>query len=384
MSTILEDEAAHGSGVYGSRGLSIVRGSGAVVLDDGGREYIDCTSMYGTALLGHAHPDVAFAIAEQAGALTACFGSWANDRRSELYRHLAEVLPRHQRYFLCNSGTEAVEGAIKIARQSTSRTGLVALAGGFHGRTLGALSLTFRPQFRRPFEPLVPSVTHVTVGDTDALTAAVGDDTAAVFVETVQGEAGVRPVPPDWLRTVERTCRDRGALLVVDEVQTGLGRTGRWFGFEHADLDPDIVCLAKGLGNGVPIGAIATGQRCEAMPTGSHGSTFGGNPIAAAAAVATLQVIERENLPERAAELGAWALDRLSALADHDSVREVRGQGLMLAVELRERSGRRLQAMQSRGVLALAGGPTGIRLLPPLTIERGQLAKAIDAIEEVL
>ena len=378
-----EIEARHGSGVYGSRGLCIVRGQGASVWDARGHEYIDCTSMYGTAILGHAHPDISRALSEQSGRLIACFGSWANDQRSELYETLANRLAPLGRFFLCNSGTEAIEAAIKAARASTKRSGIVALSGGFHGRTLGALSLASRPAYRTPFEPLIPHVAHVAAGDLGQLDAALDDSTAALVLETVQGEGGVRPLDPSYLRDAARLCRDRGVLLVIDEVQTGCGRTGRWFGFQHAGLEPDMVCLAKGLGNGFPIGVLATGPRVGPLPQGTHGSTFGGNPLACAAALATLHVIDRDDLVERARDLGAWALDRLRGWT-HPKIRAVRGQGLMLAVELRERSLPHIRTLQERGILALAAGPTVIRFLPPLTIERDPLTRALDALEEVI
>ena len=382
--TVLDSEARHGSGVYGSRGLAIVRGEGSTVWDAEGNSYIDCTSMYGTTILGQAHPRVTRAISEQAASLTGCFGSWAHDRRSRLYERLAARLGDRDRFFLCNSGAESLEAAIKVARHATGRSGLVAFSGGFHGRTMGALSLTFRPQYRRPFAPLLDDVQHAPLNDLEQAADAITENTAAVVVEAVQGEAGVRAADSGWLRGIEARCREVGALLVMDEVQTGLGRTGRWFAYEHAGLDPDLVCVAKGLGNGVPVAALAMGPRAGTLPFGAHGSTFGGNPIACAAAVATLSVIEDEQLDLRAGELGSWALDRLTPLADHGRVREVRGHRLMLAVELRARATPFIRALQARGILVLGAGPTTIRLLPPLNIERESLSRAIESIGDVV
>lgn len=382
--TIQQREAMHTSGVYAKRDLTIVRGEGVWLWDDQGRRYIDCTGGYGCANLGHVHPAVQRAIAEQASRLMSCPEMFYNDRRAELLELLAGITPPGlDRFFLCNSGTEAVEGALKFARAITKRPGIVATQRGFHGRTMGALSATWEPHYRDPFVPLVPEFSHVPFDRIEPLDAAVNDRTAAVILEVVQGEGGVRPAGPGYLRAVAQLCRERGALLIVDEVQTGFGRTGRMFACEHDGVSPDLLCLAKSMGGGLPIGAVALGPRVHDLPSGSHGSTFGGNPLACAAAAAAIRVTRDEDLPARAAASGARLLDGLRRI-DSPRVREVRGLGLMIGVELRERVRPTLAALQVRGILALQAGMTTLRLLPPLIITDEQIDLVLQGVADVL
>ncbi|MFG0319539.1 MAG: aspartate aminotransferase family protein [Planctomycetota bacterium JB042] len=377
-------ERARSTGVLGLRGPTIVRGEGARLFDADGRSYVDCTSGHGVAAIGHGHPRWAEAVARQAATLTTLFPSFANDRRAALLeRWAARTPPGLDRFFLCNSGAEAVEAAIKFARLATGRPGVVAAVRGFHGRTLGALSATWEPRYRRGLEPLVPEFAHAPLDRVDAWRDAVSDRTAAVIVEVVQGEGGVRPASAEGLAELRALCDERGAMLILDEVQTGFGRTGRFLACEHSGVVPDLLCLGKAIAGGVPMGAVAVGPRVGALPVGSHGSTFGGNPLACAAALAALDVLEEERLVERAAEEGERALARLSAI-DAPRIREVRGLGLMLGVELKERAAPFVRALEERGVLALAAGTNVLRLLPPLVIERADLDRAIDAVAEVL
>lgn len=376
-------EERHTSGVYLKRPVLIVRGTGARVWDAQGREYVDCATGHGVALLGHCHPEVAAAIREQAERLITCSEAFYNDRRAALQAELVALAPGMERVFLCNSGAEAVEAAIKFARLTTGRPGIVAARNGFHGRTMGALSATWRPEYRRPFEPLVPGFVHVPYNDLVALEAAVGPETAAVILEVVQGEGGVRPGDGVYLRRAQELCRERGALFIVDEIQTGLGRTGRMMAYQHHGLEPDLVCLAKGMAGGLPMGAVLIGPRVEKLPVGVHGSTFGGNPLACAAALATLRVIREESLSERAAELGAFFLSRLRRISS-PLIREVRGLGLMVGVELRRRARPYLNALAERGVLALPAGPTVLRFLPPLVISREDLETVAQKVDEAL
>jgi acetylornithine/LysW-gamma-L-lysine aminotransferase len=379
-----ERELRYTSGVYAKRPLVLVRGRGAEVWDDAGRRYVDCAAGIGVAALGHAHPAIVEAICRQAARLVTCSEGFANDRRAALLERLVGVAPRGlRRAFLCNSGTEAIEGAIKFARLASGRTGIVAAERGFHGRTLGALSATWEPAYREPFLPLVPGFQHVPYDDLAALDGAVGPDTAAVLLEVVQGESGVRPGSREFLRGAQALCRERGALFVLDEIQTGLGRTGRLFAAEHHGLEPDLLCLAKPLAGGVPMGAVLIGERVGELPKKVHGSTFGGNPLACAAALAVLEVMERERLPERAARLGAHALGRLRALRG-PAVREARGLGLMLGLELREPVEPYLVRLVERGVLALQAGPSVLRLLPPLVVSEGDLDAVLDAVADVV
>lgn len=377
-------EARHGSGVYAKRPLTLVRGQGATLWDEAGRAYLDCASGQGVANVGHAHPRVVAAVQAQAATLLTCQEAVHNDVRAAYLAELAGVLPAGlSRLFLCNSGAEAVEAALKFARASTGRPGVVALRRGFHGRTLGALSATWEAHYRDPFLPLVPEFGHVTPGDRAGLEAAVTERTAAVLLEVVQGEGGVRPLADDFLREAERLCRERGALLLVDEVQTGFGRTGRLFACEHSGLEPDLLILGKAIAGGVPMGAVALGPRVGQLGVGTHGSTFGGNPLACAAGRAVLAVLREEALPAEAARKGEWLLEALRALPGR-RVREVRGRGLMVGLELRERVAPHLAALQERGVLALPAGPSVLRLLPPLVISDAELEAVVGALAEVL
>ncbi len=380
MTSILELEARFDSGVYPKRDLALVRGEGALVFDAEGRRYIDCVAGIGSVNLGHAHPRVVAAIREQAGRLMVCPGIFSNDRRAELLQRLVAAGPKGMaRAFLCNSGAEAVEGAIKLARLHTGRPEIVAAMRGFHGRTLGALSATWEKDYRAPFEPLVPGFTHVPFNDAPALTAAVSQRTAAVLLEVVQGEGGVRPATREFLHAAQEACRTHGALLIMDEVQSGFGRTGRMFACEHHDLRPDLLCMAKSMAGGLPMGGILIGERLGEIPRKVHGSTLGGSPLACAAALATLDVLEEQELVGRAARLGRRALERLAAI-ESPVVREARGLGLFLGLDLRIKSAPVVRRLQEDGILVLQAGPTVIRILPPLVIEEEDLEAVLDGV----
>jgi len=384
MDDIIATEDRYTSGAYPKRPVAIVRGQGARVWDAAGREYIDCMAGHGVANLGHCHPEVTAAIQAQAAVLVTCSETLYNDQRAALLEELAALTPGDlKRIFLCNSGAEAVEGAIKFARLVTRRPGIVATMRGFHGRTLGALSATWEAKYREPFLPLVPGFSHVPYDDPDAIAAAMTPETAAVLVEVIQGEGGVRPASDAYLHELRRLCDERNVLLIVDEVQTGLGRTGRWFACDHAGLVPDVLCLGKTLGGGVPMGAVVWRERLGCMPDGAHGSTFGGNPLACAASRAVLRVLAEENLPARAAHLGERFMGDLRRLQS-PLVREVRGRGLMIGVELRRRVTPLLKGLMQRGVLALPAGPTVLRMLPPLVIQEQEIAVALQAVADAL
>lgn len=385
MRDICELETTYESGFYPKRSIALVRGEGARVWDAEGREYIDCIGGHGVAIVGHANPHVAAAIAAQAQRLLVCPNGFCNDMRARLLEVLLAIAPGDfARAFLCNSGTEAVEAALKIARLVTGKKVFVAAMRGFHGRTMGALSCTWRKAYREPFEPLVPGVRFVPYNDLEAMEEALAaGDVAGVILEVVQGEGGVVVGKGEYLRGVEELCRAHGALFIVDEVQTGFGRTGRMFACEHFGLEPDLLCLAKGIAGGVPMGAVLIHRRLGKMPPRVHGTTFGGNPLACAAALAAIDYIRRERLPERAAELGSFFLGRLQGL-NSPLVREVRGLGLMVGIELRRSARPYLEALAERGVLALPAGGTVIRFLPPLVITRGELEAVAEAVGEVL
>ncbi|GCF07752.1 [LysW]-lysine hydrolase [Dictyobacter arantiisoli] len=385
--TIIEQEDTYTSGVYGKRLLAIVRGQGAILWDAEGREYIDCAAGHGVANIGHGRSEIAAALAAQAQRLITCPEIVYNDVRARLLERLVQVTPEGlSHFFLCNSGTEAVEGALKFARLATGRTGIVATLRGFHGRTMGALSATWEKHYREPFAPLIPDVSHIRYNDLTAAEAAITEHTAAVIIELVQAEGGVHIGQQAYVQGLAALCHERGALLIIDEVQTGFGRTGTLFACEQYGVQPDILCLAKSIAGGVPMGAIGLGARVMEsghISKGSHGTTFGGNPLACAAALATLDIFEQEDLPARAAALGAHALKRLQALQS-PVIREVRGLGLLLGIELKKRVQPYLEALIERGVLALPAGPNVLRLLPPLVITEAQLDRALDIVAEVL
>lgn len=385
VKSTIEIENAHTSGAYSKRPLTIVRGESSTLFDETGKSYLDFTSGMGVALLGHGHPGVSAAIAAQARTLITSPEIFYNDRRAEFYEQLSAILPDDlRRYFLCNSGAEAIEGSLKIARLLTGRTGIVAAKRAFHGRTLGALGLTWNPQYRESFAGWTPhGVTHISFDNLETANAAITDQTAAVVIEAVQGESGVYPANIEFLQGLRNLCDERGAMLILDEIQTGLGRTGRWFGFQHAGIMPDIVALGKGVAGGVPMGVVAWREKFGQIEQGKHSSTFGGNPLACAAGVATLAALRDIDAPALAAELGSWLLRELQSrkLA---YAREVRGIGLMIGIELRGRVTPVIQALQERGILALVAGKNVLRLLPPLIITRDEIGRAVEAVKSVL
>jgi len=366
------------------RGITFGRGSGASLWDVDGREYIDCGASFGVGNLGHSNPVVAAAIADQARELIHVGPTYGTTAKARFLEKLLAIAPPPlARAFLSNSGSEAVEAALKFARASTGRTNVVAAMRGFHGRTMGALSATWKREFHEGFEPLVPGFSHVPFNDVEALTAAVDSETAAVILEAVQGEGGVHIASKEYLAAAREACDRTGARLILDEVQTGMGRTGRLFAIEHWGIEPDILTLAKSLAGGVPIGATLTSEAVERAFRGSHTSTFGGNPLACAAGAAAIDYVLRERLWERAERLGSKALQALRAM-DAAVVREVRGLGLLLGIELRTKAAPYLDVLANRGVLAVGGGSNVIRLLPPLVIPDDQWALALETIGGVL
>ncbi|MDD5370957.1 MAG: acetylornithine/succinylornithine family transaminase [Anaerolineaceae bacterium] len=375
-------ENQYTTGVYTKRPLAIVRGQGARLWDADGKEYIDCVGGQGAANLGHANPAVAQAIADQATRLISCPEMFYNDRRAALEEKLCGLAGMGS-VFLCNSGAEAVEAAVKFARLLTGRTGVMAAMRGFHGRTMGALSATWETRYREPFLPLVPGFSHIPYNDSEALRTAVTNSTAAVLLEVVQGEGGVRPGDPSFLMLAQELCRERGALLIIDEIQTGFGRTGRYFSFQRYGLEPDLVCAAKSIAGGLPMGAALMKDGLGKLPAQVHGSTFGGNPLACAASLAALDYLVTNRLAERADELGPWFMEQLKQIRS-PLIREVRGLGLMVGIELKQKVTPYLQALMEKGVLALPAGLTVMRFLPPLVIPKNDLAAAASAVKEVL
>ncbi|HEX2916214.1 MAG TPA: aspartate aminotransferase family protein [Chloroflexia bacterium] len=374
-------------GVYPKREVTIVRGEGARLWDDTGREYVDCVGGQGAANLGHCNPYVVEAIEKQARTLLNCPEIFYNDTRAALLKKLVEVAPAGMnRVFLCNSGTEAVEGAIKFARLLTGKTDIIATVRGFHGRSMGALSATWEKKYREPFYPLIPGFSHVPYNNIEAIKEAITDQTAAILVEPIQGEGGVRPPSDEYLPALRELCNQTGVLLILDEIQTGFCRTGRFWGGDHWGVRGDIMTVAKSIAGGIPMGAVLIDERFGALDKSTHGSTFGGNPLTAAAAIAAIQYMQDYKLDERAAELGEYFLAQLRPLADMEGtvVREVRGRGLIIGLELKQKVVPYLRALMDRGVLALPAGPNVLRLLPPLVIEKEQLDFAAAQIKAVL
>ncbi len=376
-------ETRYGAGVYVKQPLTIVRGQGALLFDAEGNAYLDCTSGHGVANLGHGHPKVAAAIAEQASRLITLFETYPNDQRAALMVKLTSLTPGLERVFFCNSGAEAVEAALKFARLSSGRKHILATKRAFHGRTYGALSATFAARYRQGFEPLVPEFEHISYNNPQALEEAINDEVAALILEVVQGEGGIYPATPEYLQAARQLCDRHGALLIFDEIQSGFGRTGKMFAYQHYGVQPDMVTCAKSLAGGLPMGAVLIGPRLQNLTPGVHASTFGGNPLACAAALAAIQAIEEEDLPHQAAEKGAYLLERLRRLPS-PLIREVRGLGLMIGIELKRKVAPYLRALQARRILALNAGMNVLRLLPPLVITYEQLDQLVQALNEVL
>lgn len=365
---------------YGTPPLGLVRGEGARVWDEQGREYIDLLGGIATNVLGHAHPAVVAAVTAQVSTLGHTSNFAAHEPGLALAERLLELVGRPGRVFFANSGAEVNEAAFKLSRL-TGRTGVVAAQGAFHGRTMGALALTGQPAKAAPFEPLPGGVSHVPYGQTGDLEAAVGADTAMVILEPIQGEGGVVPAPPGYLADAEAAARSAGALFAVDEVQTGIGRTGAWFAHSHDGVEPDLVTLAKALGGGLPIGAmLAFGDATDLLGPGSHGSTFGGNPISCAAALATLDVIRDEDLLGRAKQI-----EERIRQAVEDSANElltgVRGRGALLAITLSKPLAAQVNtALREAGFLINAVAPDAIRIAPPLVVTDDQLDRFAEAL----
>ncbi|MDA3630294.1 acetylornithine transaminase [Saccharopolyspora oryzae] len=371
---------------YGTPKLTLVSGSGAEVTDADGKTYLDFLSGIAVNALGHAHPAIVRAVSEQVGKLGHVSNLYVHELGLELAERLLDLAGAsgQGRVLFCNSGAEANEAAFKIARL-TGRAKIVATDGGFHGRTMGALALTGQPAKQQPFEPLPPGVVHVPYGDVAALESEVDDNTAAVFLEPIQGENGVIVPPEGYLQAAREITARNGALLVVDEVQTGIGRTGAWFAFQRAGITPDVITLAKGLGGGLPIGAcIGIGAAGDLMHPGQHGTTFGGNPVVCAAALAVLDTIAADDLLEHVEKVGGELASGIRQL-DHPLIGEVRGEGLLIGVGLTEAvSAKIAAAAQDAGFLLNPIQPNAIRLAPPLIVRSEQVQRLLAALPALL
>jgi len=384
---VIDIERSLMANVYAKRPVIITRGRGAIVWDIHGKEYIDCTGSYGVCIVGHSHPKVVEAIKRQAETLISCHGSFYNDVRSELLQKIVQIAPKSlNKVFLGNSGAESVECAIKLARKFSGKPEIIAMMGAFHGKTMGALSATWDKKYREPFKPLVPSFKHVPPDNLEKMREAITEKTAAIIVEPIRGEGGVRVPPKGFLQGLREICDEESLLLILDEVQTGFGRTGKMFACEHWGVTPDIICLAKSVAGGLPLGiTIAKENVMSSLKLGEHTSTFSGNPLVCAAACAAIEVMVVERLPERAATLGGYFKEKLEELqARHKIVREVRGLGLMIGVELRFDVLNILLKSMDKGVLILDAGRNILRFLPPLVIKREHIDRVIATLDTVL
>ncbi|MEN3050612.1 MAG: aspartate aminotransferase family protein [Candidatus Methanosuratincola petrocarbonis] len=366
---------------FWKRPIKLVRGKGSRVWDGNGKEYIDCSCGYGVALLGHCHPKVVEAINRQASRLLTCHGSFYNDAREECLSRLHKIRPEGtERVFLSSTGAEAVEAAIKLSRKFTKKKGFIAAVNAYHGKTMGALSLTWASKYREPFMPLLDGVKFAPYGKAEKVRDLIDQDTAAVFVEPVQGEGGINVPPQEYLRELREICDEKGILLVLDEVQSGFGRTGKIWAHQHFGVKPDILCSSKALGGGVPIAAtFAREDIMASLKRGEHSNTFGGNPLACAACAAAVDALFEEGLVENAREVGE-ELKRGLASIGSTMIREVRGLGLMIGVDMRfETMGMILRCLEG-GVIALEAGKTVLRLLPPLVLSREEAKTVVETV----
>ena len=368
---------------YGTPKINIVSGKGCYLISDEKRRYLDFIGGIATNALGQAHPAIIKAVRKQIGVVGHVSNLYANPSSMQLAKKLIEMtgIP-DARVFFCNSGAEANEAALKLSRK-TGRKRIVSTIGAFHGRTMGALSLTGQPDKRDLFAPIIEKIKYVPYGDTEAMRRAVTRKTAMVIVEPIQGENGVITPPAGYLKSLREICDENGALLVIDAIQTGMGRTGFWFGYEHEEITPDVITLAKGLGGGLPLGAmIAIGSAADLLKPGEHGSTFGGNPVSCAAGLAAINEIERKALNENALELGEFLKAELIKI---EGVTEVRGRGLLLGIVLTQEWAKEIaNYLMAKGVLVNAPNSNTIRIAPPLIVTKAECAKFVKIFTEVM
>ena len=373
--------------VYAKRPVVIVKGKADLLWDEDGREYIDCTGSYGSCIVGYCHPKVVEAITNQSQKLTSCHGFMYNDSRSEFLERIVKIAPKDlQKVFLSNSGTEAIECALKLARKYTGKKEIIAMMGAYHGKTFGSLSATWDKKYRDAFTPLVPEIKHVPYGNIEKLKENINVGTAAVIVEPIQGESGIKVPPEGFLKELRELCDEKNVLMILDEIQTGFGRTGRIFAFEHFGIVPDITCLAKGVAGGIPIGlTLSRKEIMSSLKVGEHSATYGANPLACAAATATIDVLEKERLPEKAHVDGQYFALKLNQLKDaHKIIREVRGRGLMIGVETRFEVVDFILNSIGKGVLVLDAGRNVLRFLPPLVITRDHIDRTVQVLDQVI
>ena len=367
--------------------VTVDRGIGAHVWDTNNKEYIDCMGGYGVALLGHQNERVTNALKAQLEKIITVHSSLYNKTREEFLENLFKVAPKNlSQVHLNNSGAEAIEAAMKFARKFTGKKGMVAMKGSYHGKSFGALSLTFNPKYRKSFSPLVEKVSFSSFGDIESLRSVIDEDTAFIILEPIQGESGIVVAPDGFLQEVRKLCDEKGILLIFDEIQAGLGRTGRLWAGEHWNTIPDILCLAKGIAGGVPMGAtLVRPDILSSISKGEHSSTFGGNPISCAAGLAALTTITEDGLIENSKKMGEIFREGLEKLKEkHTMIREIRGKGLMIGVEMKFEVRDILMGLIEEGVLMLYSGRNILRILPPLVIEEEDVTKVLHALDVVL
>jgi acetylornithine/N-succinyldiaminopimelate aminotransferase len=368
---------------YGTPSIALEKGKGIIVTDADGNQYLDFLGGIATNILGHAHPAIIKAVTKQVSTLSHVSNFYVHPQAVELAEKLAAMTSdKSAKVFFCQSGAEANEAALKLSRR-TGKVRIVAAQGAFHGRTMGALSMTGQPAKREPFLPLIKGVKHVPFGDIEAMRKAITKKTAMVILEPIMGEAGVIVPPADYLREVRALCDAKGALLVIDAVQTGMGRTGDWFGYEYSGITPDVITLAKGLGGGLPLGAmIALGKAADLFQPGDHGSTFGGNPVTTAAGLAAIKFMESQKILKKVEKQGVFLITELAVIP---GVAEVRGAGLLLGIELETKKASDVAiALQNEGVLVNAANPTTIRLAPALIVTDAQLKRFVSIFKKVM
>ncbi|ADI74899.1 acetylornithine and succinylornithine aminotransferase [Methanohalobium evestigatum Z-7303] len=364
---------------YTRQPIALKKGEGAVVYDVDDNQYIDCLAGIAVNNVGHCHPNVVNAIKKQSEQLIHVSNLYYTQIQTQLAEKLVE-LTEMDRIFFCNSGAEAIESAMKLARSVSKKTDFVAAEQSFHGRTIGSLSVTHKEKFRKPFAPLIEDVNFVPYNDSQAVADSITNNTAAVIVEPIQGEGGVNIPSNDYLKELRKICDDTGTLLIFDEVQTGFGRTGKWFCKQHSGVQPDIMAMAKAMGGGFPIGAIASKEGIT-FDKGEHASTFGGNPLACAASLGAIRAIEDDSLVQRSKELGDYFVERLKNIS-RDDVVEVRGRGLMIGMELKSDCKKILNYARENGVLLNCTSDSVLRIVPPLVITSEQIDKVVDVIEQ--
>lgn len=378
---IIDNDSKYVFQNYTRQPLVLVRGKGAVVWDSSGNEYIDCVAGIAVNNIGHCHPAIIEALSNQASLLIHVSNLYYTRQQADLAAQLVP-LTGMDRVFFCNSGTESVEAALKLARRATGRSDFIAAEHSFHGRTMGSLSVTHKLQYRAPYEPLIRNVDFIPFNDIESLKASVSRHTAALLLEPIQGEGGIRVHDTEYLKGARDICDDCGALLIFDEVQTGFGRTGRWFGWEHPGVKPDIMTLAKAMAGGLPMGAMLAAEvTASKMQKGDHAATFGGGPLVCAAAMASLNVIKDEKLVERSARMGEYLIRSLRNLG-LDNVIDIRGRGLMVGMELAVKCGPVVDLARKKGVLLNCTSESVLRFVPPLIITKEQIDRVVDVVAQ--